>query len=371
MMAWAPPALAANSAREQLQQTQSAISGEKSREQQLSRQLDTIADDLTQAQGELVRLADAVQRNERSLQEAEEKLIALAREQKDKELAVQSHQAELSASLGAAVRLSLTPPESALMMPGDFMRTLTAARVLSTLTETIRTQSADLTQELKGLQQVVARARATREAMAQEKQSLAAQRQALASKIEERRSLVLKLSQDQDSSRRRIAELSRQAKDLQELMSGIERGRPERSASRLAKGKAQGVAPPRGTMRMPVAGHVLQRFGEAIGRNDSSKGVILRARDRASVVAPFGGEVVFTGPFMTYGKIVILRHSGEFHTLLAGFDSIDVAVGQFLLEGEPIGAMGEGPSGTDLYVELRQRNQPVDPAPWMSGLAKN
>ncbi len=88
------------------------------------------------------------------------------------------------------------------------------------------------------------------------------------------------------------------------------------------------------------------------------------------MTAPFDGEVVYTGPFLNYGQLVIIRHSDDFHTLLAGLVKIDVNVGQFLLEGEPIGAMGESDSGNRLYVELRHKNQPIDPAPWINGLNK-
>jgi septal ring factor EnvC (AmiA/AmiB activator) len=80
--------------------------------------------------------------------------------------------------------------------------------------------------------------------------------------------------------------------------------------------------------------------------------------------------VVFTGPFLTYGQMVIIRHSDDFHTLLAGLVKIDVTVGQFLLEGEPIGAMGDSESSNRLYIELRQNNQPIDPASWIKGLNK-
>ncbi|MBV8938416.1 MAG: peptidoglycan DD-metalloendopeptidase family protein [Alphaproteobacteria bacterium] len=123
-----------------------------------------------------------------------------------------------------------------------------------------------------------------------------------------------------------------------------------------------------GHWQSPVAGHVLHRFGEHLNRNETSKGVTFETREAAQVVSPFDGEVVFTGPFLDYGKMVILRHRDDFHTLLAGLARIDVSVGQFLLEGEPIGAMGNASSSRDLYLELRQLNQPVDPAGWISGL---
>ena len=100
----------------------------------------------------------------------------------------------------------------------------------------------------------------------------------------------------------------------------------------------------------------------------------MTTRKGAQVTAPYDSEVVFTGPFLNYGQMIILRHSDDFHTLLAGLTKIDVRVGQFLLEGEPIGAMGEGDDDNKndrtLYIELRKDNQPVNPAAWINGLNK-
>jgi len=60
--------------------------------------------------------------------------------------------------------------------------------------------------------------------------------------------------------------------------------------------------------------------------------------------------------------------------VLAGMDRISVNVGQFVLTGEPVAVMGNGPQGTAnlasssdkavLYVEFRKDGTPIDPSPW-------
>ena len=63
--------------------------------------------------------------------------------------------------------------------------------------------------------------------------------------------------------------------------------------------------------------------------------------------------------------------------LLAGMERIDVELGQFVLAGEPIAAMGGrllasasalAPQSTQpaLYIEFRQNGQAIDPTPWWS-----
>ena len=86
----------------------------------------------------------------------------------------------------------------------------------------------------------------------------------------------------------------------------------------------------------------------------------------AGVVAPYDGEVVYAGLFRDYGKMVILRHSGDYHTLLSGMESINVSPGQNLLEGEPIGAMGKSSDDgkPKLYVEMRKSGKAIDPMAW-------
>jgi septal ring factor EnvC (AmiA/AmiB activator) len=72
---------------------------------------------------------------------------------------------------------------------------------------------------------------------------------------------------------------------------------------------------------------------------------------------------------------LIIEHGGGYHTVLAGLDRVDAVVGQWLLAGEPVGAMAAAgaPQATGdasasgrpkLYLELRRNGLPIDPVPW-------
>jgi septal ring factor EnvC (AmiA/AmiB activator) len=50
---------------------------------------------------------------------------------------------------------------------------------------------------------------------------------------------------------------------------------------------------------------------------------------------------------------------------MAGMNRVDAVVGQWVLAGEPVGALGGQSGETRLYLELRQAGQPVDPDPWL------
>ncbi|RZI57454.1 MAG: hypothetical protein EOP94_03750, partial [Zymomonas sp.] len=85
--------------------------------------------------------------------------------------------------------------------------------------------------------------------------------------------------------------------------------------------------------------------------------------------------VLYRGPYLNYGQIVILNTGGTYTALLAGLDSISVDIGQFVQMGTPIGSMGSrtigrtvttsaGVEQPTLYIELRNNNEPFDPSGW-------
>jgi septal ring factor EnvC (AmiA/AmiB activator) len=81
----------------------------------------------------------------------------------------------------------------------------------------------------------------------------------------------------------------------------------------------------------------------------------------------FDGRVAFAGPYRGYGQLLIIDHGEGYHTLLAGFSRIDVVLGQWLLAGEVVGAMGRTTDGgPNLYVELRYNGDAINPLPWLA-----
>ncbi len=128
---------------------------------------------------------------------------------------------------------------------------------------------------------------------------------------------------------------------------------------------------------MPVAGPVVREFGQTDDYGDVSQGITVATRSAAQVVSPTDGHVVFAGPFRTYGQLLILDAGDGYHVLLAGMNKIGVDVGQFVLAGEPVGAMGElrlasaeetsvGRKQPVLYIEFRKDGRSIDPTPWWS-----
>jgi septal ring factor EnvC (AmiA/AmiB activator) len=116
----------------------------------------------------------------------------------------------------------------------------------------------------------------------------------------------------------------------------------------------------------PVAGRIVDRFGEKRSTGLTRRGIDMETRPNALVVAPVDGRIVFAGNFRGYGQLLIIEHGEGYHSLLAGMARIDGTVGQQVLAGEPVGVMGNPTSGKPrLYVELRRDGQPINPVPWL------
>src|SRR5437868_11377657 len=198
-----------------------------------------------------------------------------------------------------------------------------------------------------------------------------------------------------EAERARAVQLARQADNLKDLIGRIEQeiATSARAAARAGTEKpadpknslaalqdpgrlspAIAFASAKKSLPLPLNGIKIREFGMPDGLGGTEKGLSVASRTGAQVTAPCDGWVVYAGPFRSYGQLLILNAGGGYHVLLAGMERISVDLGQFVLTGEPVAAMGDGPQSTAaiaigssqpvLYVEFRKDGTPVDPGPW-------
>jgi murein hydrolase activator len=153
--------------------------------------------------------------------------------------------------------------------------------------------------------------------------------------------------------------------------------------ARLPTRKPDGIRPfpDEGVVTAPAVGSLIVQYGQETTFGQTSKGIVVATRPGASVLSPFDGKIAFAGPFRDLGQVLIIEHDGGYHTVLAGFHRIDVATGNWVLAGEPIGIMpqeystvSESAVGTktsggnrpQLYMELRRGGHPVNPLRWIT-----
>ncbi|WP_198373552.1 murein hydrolase activator EnvC family protein, partial [Roseomonas rosulenta] len=117
----------------------------------------------------------------------------------------------------------------------------------------------------------------------------------------------------------------------------------------------------------PVAGRVIRAYGDP-AEAGPARGQTMQAAAGARVVSPCQGRAAFSGPFRSYGLLLIVECADGHHVVLAGLGRIDAATGARLLAGEPVGIVGDGEGGRGrLYLELRRGGQAVDPRAWLGG----
>ena len=138
-----------------------------------------------------------------------------------------------------------------------------------------------------------------------------------------------------------------------------------------------GLPEAQGDLPLPARGPIVRRFGASldIGR---AEGVTIRTRPGAQVVAPYDGRILFAGPYKGYGRLLIIDHGEGYLSVLAGMGRLYSEEMQWVLAGEPVGAMKAGSADAannpdaarELYLEVRRSGKPVDPLPWLAATAE-
>jgi septal ring factor EnvC (AmiA/AmiB activator) len=177
---------------------------------------------------------------------------------------------------------------------------------------------------------------------------------------------------------REIKELNASAKRFEKMIAGLLLKERQAQAQAAKKAKAVPVRVAvkgaggkwRGQLAWPVPGAVVGKFGRTVdtqrGAPSISNGVTLRTGPDVPVKSVLGGEVLFAGPFMNYGLMALVSHPDHLHTIYAHLGRLNVARGQPVAAGDPVGNPGRDEAGRPMvYFELRVDGEPVNPEGWL------
>ena len=354
----------------------------------IKREIEEIGADRRKLNQALIDTATRVRDVETKVTTTEARLKPLDGQERTIRASLDSRRGVIGEVLAALQRIGRRPPPALIASPEDALQSVRTAMVLGAVLPEMRDQVASLAHDLANLVTVRKQIAAERDTLKQELASLGDERTRMSALIGERQKQQAEREQALAAERSRAAELAKQADNLKDLIAKLEQG--QTPATRAARGDqpsslsaqhdpgrlapAVAFASLRGHVPNPVNGVKLKVFGDPDGMGGSEKGVSIATRAGAQVTAPADGWVVYAGPFRSYGQLLILNVGGGYHVLLAGMDRISVDLGQFVLTGEPVAAMGNGSqiaavlatgsSQPVLYVELRKDGTPVDPGPW-------
>jgi lipoprotein NlpD len=108
----------------------------------------------------------------------------------------------------------------------------------------------------------------------------------------------------------------------------------------------------------PVDGTLIGRFGAAGG-----KGIDIAGQRNAPVKAVAPGKVVYSGSGLRgYGRLLIVKHAGEYLSAYAHNETILVKEGEMVTAGQRIALMGDSDADRiKLHFEIRRYGKPLDP----------
>ena len=338
--------------------------------------------DLDVLQRELVGNADAVRASEEELERLDTRLAVLGEEQIVIRSQIQAQRISMGRILAAMQRLGREPPSSLMLSPGTMEDAVRSGVLLKALYKTLEERSLVLSRTLQQVRIVEGKLQAARDSAERARSQLDVKRSRLSALVAERRELYRILQPRNEVADK---EATKSAKTVNALLGKLEQADPvakqEQSttlAERPKPASARIFAQLKGSLRLPVTGRIVGRYGEANSSGEPQRGVTIATRAGAQVVSPVGGEVLFSGPFRSYGTLLIIAPAEGYHVLLAGLGTLDVSAGQWLLAGEPVGRVGEnGPknvgisgSETSVYIEFRNKGHPIDPTSWMRGIKR-
>jgi murein DD-endopeptidase MepM/ murein hydrolase activator NlpD len=151
-------------------------------------------------------------------------------------------------------------------------------------------------------------------------------------------------------------------KHLQQDEVGIE-AMLKRATSHASNGALKLVYP----VAKPAVDHDFgPRMHPVLKREIAHHGVDFEAATGTPVLAAGSGEVLYSGWYGGYGKVVILEHARGLTSLYAHLNSFSVAKGAKVKAGQAIAQAGDTGMSSEphLHFELRRDGKAIDPKPF-------
>lgn len=315
--------------------------------------------DLDDLQKRLVTASRKERELTEQLRELSQRTRKLEKEQDQVSGELKARRESLAELLVALARLGRLPPEIGLLRQEKTRDAVLASILLKSALPEVRADATRLADALNDLERV-------QKELQNERTALAAARAEQEREREDIEGLVSARQKKLQLSAKEMAEISTRQEKLRTESANVKELVDKVATPGGARTKFSTTASLalRGGMLQPVSGTLKRKYGDRDASGAESQGLTFETEGGTRIVAPARGRVMFAGPFRGYGQIVILEHEGEIHSMVSGFNRIDVSVGQKLAQGEPLGlASGGNAERTAVYFELRDRGDPIDPRP--------
>ncbi|MBK1795538.1 peptidoglycan DD-metalloendopeptidase family protein [Devosia sp. WQ 349] len=379
-----------------LEEVEASLTISRERIDALKAEIEAMEGDRTQQNAALIGAAQRVKLAEIEIADVEERLSELIVKEMDVRGRLDGADAEVANVLAALQRISLHPPPALIVDPSDALGSARGAVLISAIVPQLRAKADSVSADLKELTDIKVAAMAEEETLRANQDVLEEEQLRIATLITARKTGINQRTTQLQAEEEAAVALAEKAATLRELISALSDranastrpASPDEDLPRLSPeavqlafantSRTQPAVPfplARGYLTQPANGTLALDWGANDGKGGVSQGQYLITRPTAQVLAPSDGWVLYKGPYLNYGEIIILNTGDGYTTLLAGLESITTEIGQFVQMGEPLGTMGSrtigrtvttgaGNNEPTLYIELRRDNEPFDPNGW-------
>jgi septal ring factor EnvC (AmiA/AmiB activator) len=384
-----------------LESLEMSISQDREKAEDLSARTQALEEEIRSLQVSFTGMLRKIRHHEQAIDSAEEALAGLEAEKAIRLEEMARRREDFYGTLAALQRIAFRPRAAMLAAEHPPIDTLRGALLLSAALPEIEGRARTVESFLAELQTLTRSIEEERQALDSAAATLQQERARLSELIDRKQAALSVTEAEKQAAEARAAELASKAENLRQLMAlateEAEAAQPAPADDPGSTGEAETAEPSmpsrpqlaartleapspvrflaenQAQLLMPVDGPIVARFGQNIARGPNAgqpaKGLTIRGKAAALVVAPFDGKVVYAGAFRSYGQILIIDHGGRYHTLLAGLHEISATVGQWVLAGEPIATMSPlDNQRPELYLELRRTGEAIDPLPWLADI---
>lgn len=364
----------------------------KSKQSALDNKANTLEKDLKNLKKDLVATASKVQKHEKDLRETETQIKKLNDQKKSLQAQFETDREQMSHLIMAMARIHRMPVEALIAKPDAPHETAQAATLLSAILPALNKRAEELKDKLQSLQKIETKLVESQQQLSETAKNLKDAEKNVKELLALRQKTFQETRQQIEDQEKVVSQISKQASDFRDLINKIEaknktlreladkahvketpKSNDSGQVSDIANSRqkkndyatklAMADLPALGSAQLPLSGPIRVHYGQRDDIGAVCEGLRIEGRSGALIVSPMGGIVRYAGEFKKYGKIVLIEHKKNYHSLIAGLGKIDTFVGQTVDSGEPVGKLG-GSSGNApvLYYELRHNGQPINPS---------
>ena len=214
------------------------------------------------------------------------------------------------------------------------------------------------------------------EAVAQNRSRIAQAGTALREQAEATEATKITLTDQRAMRQTTLALISQQVQDDEQRLSALERDEARLNALLGELESIAAAAPPearmpfvdsQGTLAMPVAGTLKNRYGARRNADIRWRGWLISADEGEPVRAVHGGDIIYADWLRGQGLLMVVDHGEGWLSLYAQNHSLLRGVGDRVSAGDIIAKAGAsgGSETSGLYFEIRHLGEPVDPGEWI------